>query len=63
MTVDTRLLGYWKRERARRERARRALPERWLADPRPEMAAVADAYVELLAHSRGNVVRFRHDDR
>ena len=52
MPVDMRLLEHWKRQQAARTRARNALPERWLEDERPEMHAVTDAYVELLARVR-----------
>jgi len=64
VAVDTSLLGYWKRQRRARERARRALPDPWLTDPRPEMQEVADTYVELLAR-RGptHVERLPGDDR
>ncbi len=49
MSVDRTLLSYWTKQQAARTRARQALPERWLQDTRPEMHAVTDAYVELLA--------------
>jgi hypothetical protein len=49
MPVDRTLLSHWIEQQAARTRARHALPERWLQDTRPEMHAVTDAYVELLA--------------
>lgn len=52
MSVDRTLLSYWKEQQAARSRARHALPDRWLHDTRPEMHAVTDAYVELLAGSK-----------
>ncbi|MGH3003499.1 MAG: hypothetical protein ACRDM1_12710 [Gaiellaceae bacterium] len=64
MSVDMRLLGYWKQQQSARSSARQALPERWAADPRPEMHAVNDAYVELLARvKQQNVHRLIPDDR
>ena len=49
MSVDTRLLGYWKQQQRTRLGARKNLPASWRNDPRPEMHAVTEAYVELLA--------------
>jgi hypothetical protein len=46
--VDRRLLDRWQRERAERERLRRALPPSWRDDPRPRMDAVREAYVEAM---------------
>ncbi len=49
VTVDDRFRDYWRHERAMRARARRLLPAKWLADPRPEMQEVCDLYAELVA--------------
>ena len=49
MTVDRRLLGHWNREQAARRQGRQHLPSAWQNDTRPEMRAVLDVYVEMLA--------------
>jgi len=50
--VDRRFLGYWNREQAARRHAGKNLPRGWRNDPRPEMHAVTDVYVEMLARIR-----------
>jgi hypothetical protein len=49
MAVDRRLLGHWNREQAARRHSRHTLPLAWQNDTRPEMRAVIDVYVEMLA--------------
>lgn len=46
--IEKRHLEYWERQRSARERARSAVPAAWVADPRPEMREVVDAYVEAM---------------
>ena len=46
--VDERLLQHWKRERTARERVRAGLPPSWRDDPRPEMDAVRETFVEAI---------------
>jgi len=48
--VDERLLKHWKRERTARERARAGLPPSWRDDPRPEMDAVRETFVEAIVN-------------
>jgi hypothetical protein len=49
MSVDRSLLSHWNREQAARRRGRKNLPASWRNDTRPEMHAVTDVYVEMLA--------------
>ena len=46
--IDDRLLSYWERESAARERLRNQLPASWRNDPRPNMDAVRELYVEAM---------------
>jgi hypothetical protein len=50
--VDERLLQHWKRERTARERVRAGLPTSWRDDPRPEMDAVRETFVEAIVSMR-----------
>ena len=50
--VDRRFLGEWNREQAARRNARMNLPRGWRNDPRAEMHAITDVYVEMLARIR-----------
>jgi hypothetical protein len=51
MSVDYRLLPHFEASRTRLEAARRALPENWRADPRPEAQVMNEYWVGLLARS------------
>jgi hypothetical protein len=65
MAVDRRLLGHWNREQAARHQGRQSLPSSWRDDTRPEMRAVVDVYVEMLArikHQR-QLYALTDDDR
>ena len=46
--IDDRLLGYWERESAARERLRNSLPASWRNDPRPNMDIVRELYIEAM---------------
>jgi hypothetical protein len=46
--IDRRLLQYWERERAARERLRDSLPRSWRDDPRPSMDEVRELYIEAM---------------
>lgn len=46
--IDDRLLAYWERESAARARLRNSLPESWRNDPRPNMDAVRELYIEAM---------------
>jgi len=46
--IDDRLLKYWERESAARERLRNQLPASWRNDPRPNMDAVRELYIEAM---------------
>jgi hypothetical protein len=46
--IDDRLLGYWEREQAARERLRNSLPASWRNDPRPNMDVVRELYIEAM---------------
>jgi hypothetical protein len=50
--VDKRLLQHWKREQTERERVRAGLPPSWRDDPRPEMDAVRETFVEAIVSMR-----------
>ena len=46
--IDDRLLNYWEREQAARARLRDSLPASWRNDPRPNMDAVRELYIEAM---------------
>jgi hypothetical protein len=46
--IDDRLLNYWERESAARARLRDQLPASWRNDPRPNMDAVRELYIEAM---------------
>jgi len=46
--IDDRLLKYWERESAARERLRNQLPASWRDDPRPNMDEVRELYIEAM---------------
>jgi len=46
--IDDRLLDHWERERAARDRLRDSLPASWRNDPRPDMEAVRELYIEAM---------------
>jgi hypothetical protein len=48
--IDDRLLTYWERESAARARLRDSLPASWRNDPRPNMEAVRELYIEAMLH-------------
>ncbi|HZO98175.1 MAG TPA: hypothetical protein VFB42_12465 [Gaiellaceae bacterium] len=52
MTVDLRLLPHFLESRRRHEAARRALPERWRADPRPEVQEANETWVSAVVRAR-----------
>ena len=52
MSVDYRLLERFQDSRRRQEAAREALPERWRSDPRPEVQAINDLWVSVVARAR-----------
>jgi hypothetical protein len=52
VNVDYRLLPVFADSRRRHEEARRALPERWRADPRPEVQLINDLWVGVHARAR-----------
>jgi hypothetical protein len=46
--LDDRLLAHWERESAARARLRGSLPTSWRNDPRPNMDAVRELYIEAM---------------
>jgi hypothetical protein len=46
--IDDRLLAYWERESAARDRLRNQLPASWRNDPRPNMDVVRELYIEAM---------------
>jgi hypothetical protein len=46
--LDDRLLAYWERETAARDRLRNSLPASWRNDPRPDMDVVRELYIEAM---------------
>ena len=52
MSVDYRLLARFQASCERHERARRALAERWRADPRPQVQQANDVWVGAVARAR-----------
>jgi len=74
MSVDYRLLDRFEASRQRHEAARRALPERWRTDPRPEaqtmnehwvrvMVQACDDHDRLTAPSSATPLVFSNDER
>lgn len=64
--IDDRLLEHWTRERAARDRLRTSLPRSWREDPRPNMDAVRELYIEAmlrLKHEPMRSVAIGDDDR
>jgi hypothetical protein len=57
MSVDYSLLDRFTDSRRRHEAARQALPERWRADPRPEVQAINDLWVSVVARARAHEER------
>ena len=55
MTVDYRLLPRFAASRRAHEDARKALPERWRSDPRPEVQHINEIYVALVARTRAHI--------
>jgi hypothetical protein len=55
--VDRRLLQYWERERAARERLRDSLPPSWRDDPRPNMDEVRELYIEAMLRLKQPSIR------
>jgi hypothetical protein len=51
MSVDYRLLAYFQASRDRYEAARRALPQHWLTDPRPEVQYLNELWVNMMARA------------
>ena len=51
MSVDYRLLSHFEASQRRLEAARRALPEHWRNDPRPEAQVMNDHWVRVLARA------------
>jgi hypothetical protein len=46
--IDDRLLAHWERENTARARLRNQLPASWRDDPRPNMDAVRELYIEAM---------------
>jgi len=63
MSVDDRLFARFQASRDRHEAARRALPERWLADPRPQVQHVNDLWVSAIVRAREHQDRIAADSR
>jgi len=57
MAVDYRLLARFEASRDRYDAARRALPKRWLTDPRPEVQHLNELWVRVIVRAR------EHQDR
>jgi acyl-CoA reductase-like NAD-dependent aldehyde dehydrogenase len=57
MAVDYRLLPTFQASRRRHDAARRALPDRWRSDPRPEVQAINDNWVAAVARAREHLDR------
>jgi hypothetical protein len=55
--IDDRLLDHWTRERAARDRLRSSLPASWRNDPRENMDAVRELYVEAMLRLKEAPVR------
>ncbi len=66
MAVDYRLLPHFEANRERYDAARKALPERWRSDPRPEAQEINDVWVDVIARTRERLDRLaeaQHDRR
>ena len=64
--IDDRLLAYWERESAARDRLRNQLPASWRNDPRPDMDVVRELYIEAmlrLKNEPSRPVAIGDDDR
>ena len=65
--IDDRLLDHWQRESAARARLRSSLPASWRNDPRPNMDAVRELYVEAMLRLKSELpvqpVAIGDDDR
>jgi hypothetical protein len=65
--IDDRLLAYWERESAARDRLRDQLPASWRNDPRPNMDVVRELYIEAMLRVRqdpsARPVAIGNDDR
>jgi hypothetical protein len=55
--VDRRLLAHWQRERASRAQLRDSLPPSWRDDPRPNMDAVRELYIEAMLRLKSPQIR------
>jgi hypothetical protein len=51
VSVDYRLLSHFQASQRRLEKARRALPEQWRADPRPEAKIINDHWIRVIAQA------------
>jgi hypothetical protein len=51
MNVDYRLLDHFRSSQRRHDAARRALPERWRDDPRPEAQLMNEYWVGVIARA------------
>jgi hypothetical protein len=51
VSVDYRLLSHFEASHERLEKARRALPERWRTDPRPEAKIINDHWIRVIARA------------
>jgi hypothetical protein len=65
--IDDRLLAYWERESAARDRLRDQLPASWRNDPRPNMDVVRELYIEAMLRLKqepsARTVAIGDDDR
>jgi len=61
MSVDSRLLPYWKEQQAARRRARRMVPE--ALQDRPQMELVTELYLEIERAERPKLYRLPLEDR
>ncbi len=55
--IDRRLLEHWERENAARAQLRASLPASWRNDPRPNMDAVRELYVEAMLRTKHEPAR------
>ena len=51
MSIDYRLLDRFETSRQRHEAARRALPEHWRTDPRPEAQTMNEHWVRVMVQA------------